>query len=162
MASLSRAADPHKPVTRSASSLLPRHFCRVLSVQAKDGRAYGSLFWHLNRTRTPGGARTLRGWLRSPLIDRNAIEDRLNAVEALAGRGSVGAGGGSVGAGTGGSTSAFSARSCDLTGGPPVVEWAGEKPWWLANVLAALKQHRALDLEAAASLVGPLVGPLNQ
>ena len=41
------------------------------------------LLGQLDRTRSPMGARRLRAWLLSPLIDVDAIEARLAAVEAL-------------------------------------------------------------------------------
>ena len=37
----------------------------------------------VDRTRTPMGARRLRGWLTAPLVDVAAIDERLVAVEAL-------------------------------------------------------------------------------
>ena len=41
-----------------------------------DGERYGSLFWHLNRTVSAMGARTLASWLRFPLTDLEAIQRR--------------------------------------------------------------------------------------
>jgi DNA mismatch repair protein MutS len=38
----------------------------------------------IDRTRTPMGARRLRGWVLAPLVDVAAIDERLVAVEALA------------------------------------------------------------------------------
>jgi DNA mismatch repair protein MutS len=43
----------------------------------------GTLLGVLDRTLTPMGARLLREWLLSPLVDRTLIEGRLDAVEAL-------------------------------------------------------------------------------
>jgi DNA mismatch repair protein MutS len=43
----------------------------------------GSLLWVLDRTKTAMGARLLRSFLERPLIDRKAIEQRLDAVEAF-------------------------------------------------------------------------------
>ena len=40
----------------------------------------------LDRTRTPVGARTLRGWVLAPLLDLDAVHLRLEAVDELAGR----------------------------------------------------------------------------
>lgn len=42
-----------------------------------------SLYEHLNRTKTPAGARLLATWLRSPLTSAAEIVDRLGAVRAL-------------------------------------------------------------------------------
>lgn len=44
----------------------------------------GTLLSVLDRTCTPMGQRLLRQWLLAPLVDRAAIENRLDAVEALA------------------------------------------------------------------------------
>ncbi len=44
---------------------------------------YGSLLWVLDQTMTAMGARTLKKWLERPLLDQNAIEKRLNIVEAF-------------------------------------------------------------------------------
>jgi DNA mismatch repair protein MutS len=43
----------------------------------------GSLLWLLDRTRTAMGARLLKTWVEEPLIRRERIEIRLNAVEAF-------------------------------------------------------------------------------
>ncbi len=47
------------------------------------GRRDGSLAGVLNRTQTPMGGRLLGEWLTSPLVDKVAIDDRLDAVEVL-------------------------------------------------------------------------------
>ena len=44
----------------------------------------GTLLDVLDRTMTPMGARSMRGWVLAPLTDRAAIEARLDAVQALA------------------------------------------------------------------------------
>ena len=43
----------------------------------------GTLYGVLDRTQTPMGARLLRQWLLAPLLDRAAIDNRLDAVAAL-------------------------------------------------------------------------------
>lgn len=43
----------------------------------------GSLLWVLDKTKTAMGARTLRSYLEQPLIERQSIEERLDAVEQL-------------------------------------------------------------------------------
>jgi DNA mismatch repair protein MutS len=43
----------------------------------------GSLLWACDFTSTSMGARRLRQWILSPLLDQSAIEERLDAVEAL-------------------------------------------------------------------------------
>ena len=42
-----------------------------------------SLFKVLNRTRTSGGDRMMRVWLKQPLTNRDRIQERLDIVEAL-------------------------------------------------------------------------------
>ncbi|HEY3397744.1 MAG TPA: DNA mismatch repair protein MutS [Armatimonadota bacterium] len=49
----------------------------------RDNQAKGSLFWLLDRTHTPMGARQLRDWLLQPLLVPEAINRRLDAVEEL-------------------------------------------------------------------------------
>ena len=48
-----------------------------------EGRRAGSLLAELDLTRTPMGSRLLRAWLQRPLVARQAIVDRLDAVEDL-------------------------------------------------------------------------------
>ncbi|EJO5348811.1 DNA mismatch repair protein MutS [Clostridium botulinum] len=43
----------------------------------------GSLLWVLDKTNTAMGGRQLRRWIEQPLINKNAIENRLNAVQEL-------------------------------------------------------------------------------
>ena len=43
----------------------------------------GSLFWTLDRTKTRFGQRLLRKWVGRPLLDRDALERRVAAVEEL-------------------------------------------------------------------------------
>ena len=49
----------------------------------RDGKTEGTLFWVLDRTHTPMGARTLHAWIEAPLAKRPAIEQRLDAVAEL-------------------------------------------------------------------------------
>jgi DNA mismatch repair protein MSH3 len=43
----------------------------------------GSLFWTLDKTRTRFGQRLLRKWVGRPLLDKERLEERLDAVEEL-------------------------------------------------------------------------------
>lgn len=52
-------------------------------LEGADGSRHGSLWWALDRTRTPMGARRLREWLLYPLLDLEEIGARLDAVESL-------------------------------------------------------------------------------
>ena len=49
----------------------------------RDGSSESTLASILDRTRTPMGARLLKKWLTEPLMDRDAINSRLDAVEEL-------------------------------------------------------------------------------
>ena len=53
--------------------------------RAESGRgvARGSLLWVLDQTETAMGGRLMRRWLEQPLLDRSAIEARLEAVAYL-------------------------------------------------------------------------------
>jgi DNA mismatch repair protein MutS len=51
---------------------------------ARSGRREGSLLGVVDHTRTPMGARLLRAWLGEPLVHRDEIEARQDAVEAWA------------------------------------------------------------------------------
>ena len=50
---------------------------------AREGKREGSLWWALDRTVTPLGARRLLEWLVAPLRDLTRIGERLDAVEEL-------------------------------------------------------------------------------
>ncbi len=49
-----------------------------------EGRQEGTLFWVLDRTRTPMGGRLLNQWINHPLRRVDPIRERLSAVEATA------------------------------------------------------------------------------
>jgi DNA mismatch repair protein MutS len=84
---------PHlaRPVVERAGAAMPldemtrRNLELVESLRpAADGEQAGTLVSVLDRTATPMGARLLRRWLLAPLVDRAAIDARLDAVGALA------------------------------------------------------------------------------
>ena len=54
-----------------------------LTQTIRGGGAQGSLLAVLDATVTPMGARRLRAWLHQPLLEKAAINQRLDAVEAL-------------------------------------------------------------------------------
>jgi DNA mismatch repair protein MutS len=77
---------------REPSPIMPSSFlgldpdtCRHLELlrNARTGEVRGSLLWALDYTRTPMGGRLLRRRILQPLTDIRAIEERLDAVEAL-------------------------------------------------------------------------------
>lgn len=47
----------------------------------REKQKRGSLLWVLDKTKTAMGARTLRKYIEQPLIDKEAVERRLDAVE---------------------------------------------------------------------------------
>jgi DNA mismatch repair protein MutS len=51
----------------------------------REGKKKGSLLWVIDKTNTAMGGRQLRRWLEQPLMDRNRIIERLDAVEELSG-----------------------------------------------------------------------------
>ncbi len=54
-----------------------------LTQTARGKSRRGSLLWILDRTGTAMGSRLLRSWIERPLRERDAIDARLDAVEAL-------------------------------------------------------------------------------
>lgn len=100
---------PANPAVRAALLYLHLHQPAALSeirrITEKEGRRYlamdetavrtleifatlsgerkGSLLWAIDRTRTPMGARRLRAWLSSPLVDPGRIGERHEAVAEL-------------------------------------------------------------------------------
>ncbi len=54
-----------------------------LTETLREKNRRGSLLWVLDKTRTAMGARMLRSFLEQPLIDKDEIEERLQAVEEL-------------------------------------------------------------------------------
>jgi DNA mismatch repair protein MutS len=90
---LQPAGVPHlaRPVVERAGAAMPldemtrRNLELVESLRpGADGEQAGTLVSVLDRTATPMGARLLRRWLLAPLVDRPAIDARLDAVAALA------------------------------------------------------------------------------
>ncbi|MCD8217699.1 MAG: DNA mismatch repair protein MutS [Clostridiales bacterium] len=49
----------------------------------REKQKRGSLLWVLDKTKTAMGVRTLRSYIEQPLIDKTAIEERLDAVAEL-------------------------------------------------------------------------------
>ncbi|MDQ4079572.1 MAG: DNA mismatch repair protein MutS, partial [Gemmatimonadota bacterium] len=80
---------PHlaRPIVERAGATMPvdemtrRNLELVESMRGGD--ISGTLLGVLDRTVTPMGARLLRQWILTPLLDREAIEARLDAVDAL-------------------------------------------------------------------------------
>lgn len=56
-----------------------------LTETLREKQKRGSLLWVLDKTKTAMGARTLRSYLEQPLIDKEEIEKRLDAVTELGG-----------------------------------------------------------------------------
>lgn len=56
-----------------------------LTETLREKQKRGSLLWVLDKTKTAMGARMLRSFVEQPLIKKQDIEDRLNAIEELNG-----------------------------------------------------------------------------
>ncbi len=54
-----------------------------LTETLREKQKRGSLLWVLDKTKTAMGARTLRSYLEQPLIDKEEMEHRLDAIEEL-------------------------------------------------------------------------------
>ncbi|MFL0246914.1 DNA mismatch repair protein MutS [Candidatus Clostridium stratigraminis] len=54
-----------------------------LTETLRDKTKKGSLLWVIDKTHTSMGSRTLRKWVEQPLLNRLAIDNRLNAVKEL-------------------------------------------------------------------------------
>ena len=50
---------------------------------SRDKQKYGSLYWTLDKVRTPMGSRLLKSWITQPVKNIDEITKRLNAVEEL-------------------------------------------------------------------------------
>ncbi|MBR5578064.1 MAG: DNA mismatch repair protein MutS [Lachnospiraceae bacterium] len=73
------------PYVNSAYMLLDSATRRNLELTEtlREKQKRGSLLWVLDKTKTAMGGRVLRSWLEQPLVKREEIEKRLNAVEEL-------------------------------------------------------------------------------
>ncbi len=78
---LARPVMEHAGVTMPLDEMTRRNLELVESLR---GGTDGTLLSVLDHTATPMGARLLRQWVLAPLVDRAAIESRLDAVESLA------------------------------------------------------------------------------
>ncbi len=54
-----------------------------LTHSLRYGKNFGTLISVLDKTQTPMGARKLKDWMLNPLLDKNEINSRLDAVETL-------------------------------------------------------------------------------
>lgn len=54
-----------------------------LTETLRDKQKRGSLLWVLDKTKTAMGSRTLSSYIRQPLVEAEAIDDRLDAVDIL-------------------------------------------------------------------------------
>ncbi|MBC2581368.1 DNA mismatch repair protein MutS [Clostridium sp. DJ247] len=54
-----------------------------LTESLKEKSKKGSLLWAIDKTNTAMGGRQLRKWIDQPLVDKNTIQGRLDAVEEL-------------------------------------------------------------------------------
>lgn len=54
-----------------------------LTENLKEKSKKGSLLWVMDKTNTAMGGRQLRKWIEQPLVDKNLIQNRLDAVEEI-------------------------------------------------------------------------------
>ena len=73
------------PYSASKSMIIDSSTRRNLELTEtmREKQKRGSLLWVLDRTKTAMGARMLRHFIEQPLIDKNEIEERLDAVSEL-------------------------------------------------------------------------------
>ncbi len=73
------------PVSSSKYLLIDSFTMRnlELTVTLREKQKKGSLLWVLDHTKTAMGARTLRSMIEQPLLDRDLIDERLDAVSEL-------------------------------------------------------------------------------
>lgn len=77
-----RDLQRHHPTRHLVLDRATRRTLEITQSQADGGRD-GTLLSVVDRTETPMGARLLRDWLLEPLVDREAIEARHDAVGAF-------------------------------------------------------------------------------
>ena len=79
------ANEDNKTATMNldASAIEGLHVFNADDARPKAERTKASIFDVLNYTQTCGGRLTLEKWLRRPLVEKEAIEMRLNMVEAF-------------------------------------------------------------------------------
>nr|P26359.1 RecName: Full=DNA mismatch repair protein msh3; AltName: Full=Mating-type switching protein swi4; AltName: Full=MutS protein homolog 3 [Schizosaccharomyces pombe 972h-]CAA43603.1 Swi4 [Schizosaccharomyces pombe] len=80
------ASNFYQPFDSISSMVLSKQALEGLElfVNQTDHTPVGSLFWVLDRTYTRFGQRMLQRWLQKPLVDKENIIERLDAVEELA------------------------------------------------------------------------------
>lgn len=54
-----------------------------LTETSRDKSKYGSLFWAIDKVKTPMGSRLLKNWITQPTKNIDELNNRLNAVEEL-------------------------------------------------------------------------------
>jgi DNA mismatch repair protein MutS len=77
-----RQIDAYDPQQFMALDAFTRRNLELVET-VRDRSRKGSLLGLLDRTKTPMGARLLKRWIDQPLLDRQAADERLDAVEAL-------------------------------------------------------------------------------
>ncbi|KAJ7083832.1 DNA mismatch repair protein MSH3 [Mycena crocata] len=83
-ATLSQASFFTKFTTKSHMLLAGNTLANLEIFQnATDLATKGSLLWILDKTTTAFGARQLKSWISRPLVDKSALEDRIEAVEEI-------------------------------------------------------------------------------
>ncbi|KAJ7046634.1 muts domain V-domain-containing protein [Mycena alexandri] len=83
-ATLSQTSFFTKFTTKSHMLLTGNTLANLEILQnSSDYTSRGSLIWILDKTTTPFGARMLRNWVGNPLVDKSALQLRIEAVEEI-------------------------------------------------------------------------------
>ena len=123
----------------------------VRTTGATGNRRSGSLAGVLDRTRSPMGARLLTDWLSAPLVEKGAIDERLDATAALVAHPALADRLGSLLTGIG-DIERLIGRVMSGRAGPRDLERIGRATAILPEVIATLRGSHGLLGELAAGL----------
>lgn len=85
--SIFRQSRQFKSFSSQSSMILDANTLKNLEIfeNSSDRTERGSLFWVLDRTKTPMGKRLLKQWIGKPLVDIKLLTERADAIEELIG-----------------------------------------------------------------------------
>ncbi|PLW12387.1 hypothetical protein PCANC_03263 [Puccinia coronata f. sp. avenae] len=83
--SVFRQPSQFKSFLSQSSMILDANTLKNLEIfeNSTDHTERSSLFWVLDRTKTPMGRRLLKQWIGKPLVDINMLKERADAIEEL-------------------------------------------------------------------------------
>jgi len=123
----------------------------VRTTSTAGSRRSGSLAGVLDRTRSPMGARLLADWISAPLVEKEAIDERLDATATLVAAPALADRLGSLLTGIG-DIERLIGRVMSGRAGPRDLERIGRATAILPEVIAALGRHAGLLGELASGL----------